>query len=646
MTLTKYLNDLAGTDGLQAQGAANALAGTNGLALCGAVNRAAGTSGLELQGALDRLGGVPGVAPDGALSEMAFIKRSAPALWLDARFPYGFNGTPNLLTANQASVETDTTGFENTTNCALSRSTAQAAHGAASLQAAAAANGTVNFGPGIEATVTSLAPVVAGVTYTAVAQVRSSQAGRNAQAYIRWMNSSGAGLSNSYGSGTAIAANTWELRSVTATAPAGAAYAAVRVSFFAGPLAGETYFADCFGLWQGSSTVWRPPGGYADGAALPVWADLSGNGRHASQTTPASQPLYRSASPNLLTYNQATAETDTTGLTNKTNCTIARGTTNAAHGTASLDVTSSASGEVVASTSTGTSGVAVSPSTQYTAVVSARSAVITSNAKCRIFWWTSGGSAASTASSDGTAAALATGSYTQYAVTATSPADAAYATVGLVWTAVGGSEVVRADKLGLWEGSSTTWVPPVALPGGMPVVQFDGVSRLESDAVATVFSGNDPTYTVYAVAVRDAAVPNHMSITGAGTVASTTRNTNLRFDTVTGMEYAATDDAAVSQIVTGGTACSIAAAKVMSFAVGANIDQYLNGTSDAASTAVTTGTFTYDSFGVGAIRYNAAWVNYLHGGISALLVYSGAHDTATRQRIERALGRIYGVTVA
>lgn len=49
---------------------------------------------------------------------------------------------------------------------------------------------------------------------------------------------------------------------------------------------------------------------------------------------------------------------------------------------------------------------------------------------------------------------------------------------------------------------------------------------------------------------------------------------------------------------------------------------------------------------VGAIRYNAAWVNYLYGGISALLVYSGAHDTATRQRIERALGRIYGVTVA
>jgi hypothetical protein len=51
----KTLNRLAGTTGLDAQGAANVWAGTTGLDLLGALNAKAGTTGLELNGVCRRL---------------------------------------------------------------------------------------------------------------------------------------------------------------------------------------------------------------------------------------------------------------------------------------------------------------------------------------------------------------------------------------------------------------------------------------------------------------------------------------------------------------------------------------------------------------------------------------------------------------
>lgn len=58
--LQAELNRLAGTSGLDAQGAANVGAGTSGLDLVGALNRWAGTSGLELNGACRALATVLG----------------------------------------------------------------------------------------------------------------------------------------------------------------------------------------------------------------------------------------------------------------------------------------------------------------------------------------------------------------------------------------------------------------------------------------------------------------------------------------------------------------------------------------------------------------------------------------------------------
>ena len=476
MTLTKDLNDLAGTNGLQAQGAANALAGTNGKALVGALNAAAGTDGLELQGVLGRLGGVPGVAPDGALSEMAFIKRTAPALWLDARFPNGFGGSIP-----------------------------------------------------------------------------------------------------------------------------------------------------------------------ADGTALSQWNDLSGNGRHATQATGTEQPLFRSANPNLLTYNQATVETDTTGLAALNgNSTIARSTTDAAHGTASLQVTSVAAGLTGANTLTGSSGVPVAASTQYTAVISAKAPTITANWTPIIYWWKANGTASATPSTSGTAAALTT-SYAQLFVTATSPSDAAFATVGFSWTAVAASEVVRVDRLGSWLGSSTTWLPPVTLPNGLATVQFDGLN--DTILISTLNFLSLPGVTIYAVAETPpgttggsplvAGLMNGSFAVRVGLYGNASGQTTLntrRLDADTLSPYTP------SGTVTAGHHMLAAVVNYSNASVSVSRDGSVLSTSPSWSAGVSDGSTAISILQVGNSNRP--------GAIAAVLVYQVAHTTAQRQAVERWLGRVYGVAVA
>lgn len=65
--LNKVLNQIAGTTGLDATGAANKAAGTTGLPLVGALNVLAGTVGLDFQGVCNRLAGTTGLAEVAAL---------------------------------------------------------------------------------------------------------------------------------------------------------------------------------------------------------------------------------------------------------------------------------------------------------------------------------------------------------------------------------------------------------------------------------------------------------------------------------------------------------------------------------------------------------------------------------------------------
>lgn len=159
---------------------------------------------------------------------------------------------PNLLTPNQASIETDTSGWSAVSNCAIARSTAAAAEGFASLALTATAAGQMVAAAG-------LAPVLPGTAYTAHAEVQAGVGTQSASASIWWYDALGAFISGSNGS--AIMASTGGFLAATATgvAPANAANAAVIVGVVAAA-GGDVGYVDKVSLRPGTSTGWLPGG--------------------------------------------------------------------------------------------------------------------------------------------------------------------------------------------------------------------------------------------------------------------------------------------------------------------------------------------------------------------------------------------------
>ncbi len=162
----------------------------------------------------------------------------------------------NLLTANQASVETDTTGWIANTNCAISRSTAQASYGAASLALTSSAAGTM-----LAQTHSAAYPAVTpGMTYTAMADVRAATTARSAGVLINWLDSGLAFISTSAPTYTANSTSAWTTYRMTAVAPATAAYASVYVGVIDTGAASEVHYVDKVSLHQGAGGQWALPG--------------------------------------------------------------------------------------------------------------------------------------------------------------------------------------------------------------------------------------------------------------------------------------------------------------------------------------------------------------------------------------------------
>jgi hypothetical protein len=132
---------------------------------------------------------------------------AVPGLWV------------NLLTANQASIETDATGWSAISNCSISRITTQSLDGAASLQLSSTAAGNM---------VTELNPLHGittspGKSVMAQAHSKANTAGRNCFLAIRWYNAANTFLSDSFGATVANVTTGWTLYQATATAPPAAA---------------------------------------------------------------------------------------------------------------------------------------------------------------------------------------------------------------------------------------------------------------------------------------------------------------------------------------------------------------------------------------------------------------------------------------
>lgn len=187
------------------------------------------------------------------------------------------------------------------------------------------------------------------------------------------------------------------------------------------------------------------------------------------------------ANLNLLTYNQSTLETDTTGWAALANCTVTQSQTQALDGLSSLRLASTASGDMSATTPTGLNGIAVLPSTQYTVLASFRSAVSARATKVQVFWYKANGTASTTPSSTSSTVNDTTSSWVQPLLTVTSPADAAFAAVVVFVTATGGAtELHYVDQISLAPGAGTTW-----FRGGLVQAMATAIVERSSDSGVT-----------------------------------------------------------------------------------------------------------------------------------------------------------------
>lgn len=175
---------------------------------------------------------------------------------------------------------------------------------------------------------------------------------------------------------------------------------------------------------------------------------------------------------NILSVNQASLETGTTGWAATLNCAVAQSAAQAFDGTKSLSLTSTAAGRMDAATPSGTSGFAVVPGDQFTASAYFRAAVTARNVHVYIFWFQSGG-AASSHPNDGFAGADITSGWTQVTGTVNAPGDAAFAQVVVsIDTTGAGAEVHYVDAIGFTHGSNTNW------PGINAQCWWDDISLL------------------------------------------------------------------------------------------------------------------------------------------------------------------------
>lgn len=163
-------------------------------------------------------------------------------------------GFANMLDANTASIETTIGSWSALTNCTVARTTAQASAGAASLSLTSVASGTMSA----LATGAGGFAVIPGVQYSALADFRAAVSARTCTVKIRWYDSALAFLSDSAGTGSADSTASFGTRTVTATAPGSAAFAAVVVEVASTGAASEVHYVDKAALHPGGTPTWSP----------------------------------------------------------------------------------------------------------------------------------------------------------------------------------------------------------------------------------------------------------------------------------------------------------------------------------------------------------------------------------------------------
>jgi hypothetical protein len=223
----------------------------------------------------------------------------------NARISVTVQGNDNLLTKDQASVETGVTGWAAVTNCAIAQDATQFLDGSKSLRLTSTAGGdmsarTTPIG-------TSAFPVTVGQTYEALASFKSAVSVRSTRIDIFWLDASGAALSSTAGTAGNDATGAWNQRVAQGVAPASAAFAYVQVTVLATGAGAEVHYVDCVSFAPGTSTAWAR-GGFVDANYLFYieYSDDGGTtwlGRRESPLNPGTDELYvlqdYEATPNL-----------------------------------------------------------------------------------------------------------------------------------------------------------------------------------------------------------------------------------------------------------------------------------------------------------------------------------------------------------
>ncbi len=369
----------------------------------------------------------------------------------------------NLLSINQASVETDTSGFSYglSNPMVLTRSTTNSYYGQASLQV------TQNSALGGLLTTSNFIPVSPNTEYTAVGRILRGTGTRENKLAIRWYTSAGAYITSSITSSILASNTSWTQYSVTGTSPANATQAYVAVEFASGTMAsGDTFYLDTFGFWQGNDTFW----------ALPYFPD----------------------GMNLLSPNQSSVETDTTGF-QAINATLARSTAKSLTGSSSLAVTSTTSGTIQAYTPLSTSGVAIEPGRQYSATASMLAATTPRQSYVGIWWYDSVGGYIK--ADVGTFTTTLTGEWKNLTVNGLAPTNAVWAAVGAIFLgAAGAGEIHYVDRIALMPGANQQWSAPptdntvwqpISEPGSRPSWFINNASVPYKNDIRIDFTTND-----------------------------------------------------------------------------------------------------------------------------------------------------------
>lgn len=537
----------------------------------------------------------------------------------------------NLLTLNQATVETDTTGFRaGTASPTLTRSTTKLKSGVASLRAQAASAATFTV-EAVDAGLSILAAVTAGKVYTGAVSSIAGTTGRSIRVGIRWLDATKSTLSTDYGVAyTSNSASNIDLR-VSAVAPVGAVFAYL-VAEVASAGNTELHYFDEWGLWEGYQQGWVIPyGDVADNSTIEFWRDISGRGRSTIKGN--TLPVVRKAGGvgtdfiNLLTYQQATLQDGSaTGWSAGANTTVAYTNVQALNGRGCLKATASGSGTLIFYTLSGTSAVPVVEGRTYTAVAYVRSAVSVRKFKCRIRWFDAAGSFISDTSPSDTDST--TSSWTKITSSGEAPAGAAFACVRITTSDTSSaSEEHYLDNIGLTEGSNNTWAPPTVLFNDKAGVQFlGGTYNLKIPRLPLLAQSEITVYAV--VAQDDQAIPYcpyqatgsqnfYMTVTATSRIPFSTCNAGG----ATGPALPALKSASILTLKNTPTDTYV----------------YTNGVGGTHASDPTQ--FLGPVFYVGSSTN--AWV----GNIMALLIFSGSHSDDERQAVEAWLASVYGITL-